>query len=129
MTAGGRRLWPVSRGFVAFWAFSPVVLALLLVAMGLLAAALALILDMPWGSITGQAVLERTLAAIVLVVSGVLAGGPFIALGVMMRLSLEQRRLLVGILRRLHYESPGPERRVVWTRARRPPTAGSHPPR
>jgi hypothetical protein len=113
MTAARGRFWPVSQGFVAFWASALVVLGLLLVAMGLLAAALALILDMPWGSITGQAVLERTLAAIVLVVSGVLAGGPFIALGVMMRLSLEQRRLLVGILRRLRYEPPGPERRVI----------------
>jgi hypothetical protein len=113
MTGARRRLWPVSQGFVAFWASALVVLGLLLVAMGLLAAVLALILDMPWGSITGQAVLERTLAAIVLVVSGVLAGGPFIALGVMMRLSLEQRRLLVGISRRLRYEPPGPERRVI----------------
>lgn len=115
MTAVRQRFWPVAHGFVAFWASTLVVLGLLFVAMGLLAAALALILDMPWGSITGQAVLERTLAAVVLVVSGVLAGGPFIALGVMMRLSLEQRRLLVGISRRLRvrYEPPGPGRRVI----------------
>ena len=49
---------------------------------------------MPWGSLTGQAVLERGLAAVLLVISGVLTGAPFIVMGEMMRLFIEQRRIL-----------------------------------
>jgi hypothetical protein len=81
--------------FAAFWATVLVVLGLLLVVGGLLLAAAAVTLDMPWGSLTGQAVLERILAAIILAISGVLAGAPFIALGEMMRLFIEQRRILM----------------------------------
>jgi hypothetical protein len=80
--------------FAAFWAAVLVVLGLLLVVGGMLLAAAAVTLDMPWGSLTGQAVLERVLAAMVLAISGVLAGAPFIALGEMMRLFIAQRRLL-----------------------------------
>lgn len=94
--------------FAAFWAAVLVVLGLLLVVGGVLLAAAAVTLDMPWGSLTGQAVLERVLAAVVLAISGVLAGAPFIALGEMMRLFIahrrlleRQRRVLVKILRRV----------------------------
>jgi hypothetical protein len=80
--------------FAAFWASTLVVLGLLLVVGGVLLAAAAVTLDMPWGSLTGQAVLERILAAVVLAISGVLAGAPFIALGEMMRLFIAQRRIL-----------------------------------
>jgi hypothetical protein len=80
--------------FAAFWAGVLVVLGLLLVVGGVLLAAAAVTLDMPWGSLTGQAVLERVLAAVVLAISGVLAGAPFIALGEMMRLFIAQRRIL-----------------------------------
>jgi hypothetical protein len=80
--------------FAAFWAAVLVVLGLLLVVGGVLLAAAAVTLDMPWGSLTGQAVLERVLAAVVLAISGVLAGAPFIALGEMMRLFIAQRRIL-----------------------------------
>jgi len=94
--------------FAAFWASTLIVLGLLLVVGGVLLAAAAVTLDMPWGSLTGQAVLERVLAAVVLAISGVLAGAPFIVLGEMMRLFIEQRRilerqrrLLTGIARRM----------------------------
>ena len=80
--------------FAAFWATTLVILGLLLVVGGALLAVAAVTLDMPWGSLTGQAVLERILAAIVLAISGVLAGAPFIALGEMMRLFIAQRRIL-----------------------------------
>ena len=80
--------------FAAFWAGVLVVLGLLLVVGGVLLAAAAVTIDMPWGSLTGQAVLERVLAAVVLAISGVLAGAPFIALGEMMRLFIAQRRIL-----------------------------------
>jgi len=80
--------------FAAFWASTLVILGLLLVVGGVLLGAAAVTLDMPWGSLTGQAVLERILAAVVLAISGVLAGAPFIALGEMMRLFIAQRRIL-----------------------------------
>jgi hypothetical protein len=80
--------------FAAFWAAVLVVFGLLLVIGGVLLAAAAVTLDMPWGSLTGQAVLERILAAIVLAISGVLAGAPFIVLGEMMRLFIDQRRIM-----------------------------------
>jgi len=79
--------------FASFWAAVLVVMGLVLIAGGLLLAAAAVTLDMPWGSLTGQAVLERALAAVLLVISGVLAGAPFIVLGEMLRLFIEQRRI------------------------------------
>jgi hypothetical protein len=80
--------------FAAFWASTLVILGLLLVVGGALLAVAAVTLDMPWGTLTGQAVLERVLAAVVLAISGVLAGAPFIALGELMRLFIAQRRIL-----------------------------------
>jgi hypothetical protein len=79
--------------FAAFWATVLVIIGLLLIAGGLLLAVAAITLDMPWGSLTGQAVLERVLAAVLLVISGVLTGAPFIVLGEMLRIFLEQRRI------------------------------------
>jgi len=46
-------------------------------------------------------VAERTLVAFVLIASGILAGGPFIVLGQMMRIFLDQRELIERIERRL----------------------------
>lgn len=80
--------------FARFWASVLVIVGLGLVATGVLSAVVALALDVPWGSLTGQAVLERVLAATVLLVSGVLAGAPFIVVGEMMRIFLEQRALI-----------------------------------
>jgi hypothetical protein len=94
--------------FAGFWAAVLVVIGLVLIAGGLLLAVAAVTLDMPWGSLTGQAVLERFLAAALLVISGVLAGAPFVVLGEMLRIFVEQRRvaerqrrLLARIARRL----------------------------
>jgi hypothetical protein len=80
--------------FAAFWATVLVVIGLVLVVGGVLLAAAAVTLDMPWGSLTGQAVLERVLAAIILAISGLLAGAPFIVLGEMMRVFIDMRRIL-----------------------------------
>jgi len=95
--------------FATFWASVLIVIGLLLVIGGVLLGATAVTLDMPWGSLTGQAVLERVLAAVLLVVSGILAGVPFIVLGELMRLFIDQqrilerqRRLLTRISQRLH---------------------------
>ena len=94
--------------FAAFWAAVLVIMGLLLIAGGVLLAIVAVTLDMPWGTLTGQAVLERFLAAALLVISGVLTGAPFIVLGEMLRIFIEQRRvadrqrrLLARIARRL----------------------------
>ena len=94
--------------FAAFWAAVLVIMGLLLIAGGVLLAIVAVTLDMPWGTLTGQAVLERVLAAGLLVISGVVAGAPFIVLGEMLRIFIEQRRvadrqrrLLARIARRL----------------------------
>ena len=98
----------MSRRFAAFWAAVLVIMGLLLIAGGVLLAVVAVTLDMPWGTLTGQAVLERALAAVLLVISGVVAGAPFIVLGEMLRIFIElrriadrQRRLLARIARRL----------------------------
>ncbi|HET7344158.1 MAG TPA: hypothetical protein VFL90_22025 [Methylomirabilota bacterium] len=87
--------------FAAFWATALVILGMLLVVGGVLLAIAAVTLDMPWGTLAGQAVLERALTAIVLVISGLLAGAPFIVLGEMMRVFLHQRRLLARQVRLL----------------------------
>jgi hypothetical protein len=87
--------------FAAFWASVLVVVGAVLVVMGIVFAAVALTIDMPWGGVTGQAVAERLLVALVLIASGVLAGGPFIVLGQMMRVFLDQRALIERIEQRL----------------------------
>jgi hypothetical protein len=79
--------------FPRFWAGVLVIIGMVLIVGGLLLAVAAVTLDMPWGSLTGQAVLERILAAVLLAVSGVLAGAPFIVLGELLRLFVEQRRI------------------------------------
>ena len=87
--------------FAAFWASVLVVIGVVLAVVGVLFALVALTLDMPWSGLTGQAVAERTLVAFVLIASGILAGGPFIVLGQMMRIFLDQRELIERIERRL----------------------------
>jgi hypothetical protein len=86
--------------FAAFWATVLVVMGMLLALGGVLLAVAAIVLDMPWGRITGEAVLERTVAAVVLAISGILAGAPFIVLGELMKLFIAQTRIL-GRQRRL----------------------------
>ena len=106
--------------FAAFWATTLVIIGLLLVVGGALLAVAAVTLDMPWGSLTGQAVLERVLAAVVLAISGVLAGAPFIALGEMMRLFIAQRRILERqrrLLRRIARRMDAGGRREAGTAA------------
>jgi hypothetical protein len=80
--------------FAGFWATALVIMGMLLAVGGVLLALAAVTLDMPWGRLTGQAVLERAVAAALLAISGILAGAPFIVLGEMMRLFIEERRIL-----------------------------------
>jgi hypothetical protein len=107
--------------FTRFWARVLVLVGLVLASVGVLLGAVALVIDMPWGSITGQAVMERTLVAIFLVISGVLAGAPFIVLGQIAIVFLDQRRLLGRIARRLERgESPAARAPVVPGEVRAP---------
>ena len=87
--------------FTRFWARLLVVMGVVIVVLGALLAVVALVVEMPWGSITGQAVLERAFVAFSLVVSGILAGSPFIVFGQLLLIFLDQRRLLASINRRL----------------------------
>jgi hypothetical protein len=96
--------------FALFWARVLMAVGLLFVGLGITFAAIALALDMPWGRLTGQAVVERMVATVVLVLSGLVAGAPLIVMGEMLRVFLDQRRLLADIKRRLESQ-PGPEGR------------------
>lgn len=87
--------------FTRFWARILVAVGLALAASGVFLAAVALVIDMPWGSITGHAVAEVTLVAFFLAVSGVLAGVPFIVLGQVVLVFLDMHDLLTRIVGRL----------------------------
>lgn len=91
----------MSDRFTRFWARLLIVIGLVIVVAGLLLAAVALVIEMPWRSITGQVVLERVLVAAFLMLSGILAGAPFIVFGQLLLIFLDQRRLLAAIHRRL----------------------------
>ena len=92
--------------FTRLWARLLVIMGVVIVVLGVLLAMVALVVEMPWGSITGQAVLERAFVALSLVFSGVLAGSPFIVAGQLLLILLEQRRLLAAIRRRLPRRRP-----------------------
>jgi hypothetical protein len=92
---------PVSDRFTRLWARLLVVIGLVIVGVGAVLAIVALVIETPWGSITGQVFLERVLVAVFLVVSGILAGAPFIVFGQLLLIFLDQRRLLAAIHRRL----------------------------
>ena len=96
--------------FIRFWARILVAVGLALAGSGVLLAAVALVIDMPWGSITGHAVAEVTLVAFLLAVSGVLAGVPFIVLGQVVLVFLDMHELLTRIVARLE---AGPSPQVV----------------
>lgn len=93
--------------FALFWARVLMAVGLLFVSLGIVFAAVALAVDMPWGRLTGQAVVERMLATVALLLSGLVAGAPLIVMGEMLRVFLDQRRLLADIKRKLESQ-PGP---------------------
>ena len=83
------------------WARLLVVVGVVFVALGVLLAVVALVIETPWRTITGQVALERVIVAVFLAGSGIVTGAPFIVAGQLLLLSLAQRRLLAGIYRRL----------------------------
>jgi hypothetical protein len=96
----------VNERFTRFWARLLVIVGIVVVVVGALLAVVALLVEMPWGSITGQAVFERAFVALSLLFSGILAGSPFIVAGQLLLILLEQRRLLASIRRRLRRRGP-----------------------
>ena len=91
----------MSERFTRFWARLLVVIGLVIVIVGVGLAIVALIIETPWASVTGQVFLERVLVAVFLVLSGIVAGAPFIVFGQLLLILLDQRRLLSAINRRL----------------------------
>jgi len=87
--------------FTRLWARLLVVIGVVIVAIGVALAIIALVIETPWRTITGQVVLERIFLAIFLAGSGVFAGAPFIVFGQLLLIFLEQRRLLAASHRRL----------------------------
>jgi hypothetical protein len=83
------------------WARLLVVIGVVIVALGVILAVIALVIETPWRTITGQVVLERMLVSVFLAGSGVLAGAPFIVFGQLLLIFLDQRRLLAAIYRQL----------------------------
>ncbi len=94
--------------FTRFWARILVFVGLVLASGGVLLAAVALVIDMPWGGITGHAVFEVTLVAFFLALSGILAGVPFIVLGQVVLVFIEMHGLLGRIVTRLEGREGGP---------------------
>jgi hypothetical protein len=87
--------------FTRFWARLLVVFGGVAIGAGLVFAVIALFIEEWRPGVTGsQAALERILLAGSLILSGFLAGSPFIVFGQLLRIFLEQR-ILLGRIHRL----------------------------
>lgn len=88
--------------FSRLWARVLVVVGVLIVVLGVLLGILSVFTDQ---SATGMAskddVLSRAVVAVILIVSGLLVGGPLIVTGQLLEIFLDQRRLLARIHRSL----------------------------
>jgi hypothetical protein len=88
--------------FTRIWARLMVTVGVLAIALGVVSAAVALFTEEWRQGVTGtQAALERTVVVGGLVLSGFLAGSPFIVFGQLLEIFLDQRALLTRIHRRL----------------------------
>jgi hypothetical protein len=67
------------------------------VVFGLLLTLLVLAVDVPWRHLTGKALLEQTITAVLLSLTGLLTGVPFIILGQIMLALVRQNHLLERI--------------------------------
>lgn len=82
------------RRLATFWATVLVAMGLLLVTVGVILAVAVVVLPLPLSPRTDLPRLERLLAAVLLVLGGVLAGAPLIGLGELVHLLVAQQRLL-----------------------------------
>jgi hypothetical protein len=91
--------------FTRIWARLMVVTGVLFIALGIALGLIAMFTEEWREGVTGaQVALERALLVGGLIISGVLAGSPFIVFGQLMEIFLDQRRLL----RRIHRELRAP---------------------
>ncbi|MBI1733869.1 MAG: hypothetical protein HYR51_01735 [Candidatus Rokubacteria bacterium] len=88
--------------FTRVWARLMVAIGIVAIALGVVSAAVALFTEEWRQGVTGtQAALERTVVVGGLVLSGFLAGSPFIVFGQLLEIFLDQRALLTRIHRQL----------------------------
>ena len=107
----------MSYRFTRVWARLMVVIGVLFIVLGVVLAGIALFTEEWRPGVTGaQVALERAVLVGGLIVSGFLAGSPFIVFGQLIEIFLDQRRLLAQIRRRLRKpreprgETPPPSR-------------------
>ena len=88
--------------FTRIWAGLMIAIGVVFIGLGIVLAGVAMFTE-EWrqGVPGGQAALERALVVSGLVLSGVLAGSPFIVFGQLLRIFLDQRRLLARIYKQL----------------------------
>lgn len=88
--------------FTRIWASLMIIIGVVFIALGIVLAGIAMFTE-EWrpGVTGGQAALERAVLVSGLVLSGVLAGSPFVVFGQLLRIFLDQRRLLAQIHRQL----------------------------
>lgn len=88
--------------FTRVWSRLMVIVGIVFIALGVVSAAIALFTDEWRPGVTGtQEAIERALLVSALIMSGILAGSPFIVFGQLLEIFLDQRRLLGRIDRRL----------------------------
>ena len=88
-----------------------IAIGVVFIAVGIVLAGVAMFTE-EWrqGVTGGQVALERAVLVSGLVLSGVLAGSPFIVFGQLLRIFLDQRRLLARIHRHLRARATGTPR-------------------
>jgi uncharacterized membrane protein len=99
----------MSYRFTRLWARLMVVIGILFIVLGVALGLIALFTEEWRPGVTGaQVALERAVLVGGLVISGFLAGSPFIVFGQLIEIFLDQRRLLRRIERRLRRATPPP---------------------
>jgi hypothetical protein len=92
--------------FTRVWARVLVVIGVVAIVAGFVSAGLALVTEEWPPGVTGMsAAFERAVVVGFLILSGFLAGSPFIVFGQLLEIFLDQRRLLARIARRLAHLS------------------------
>jgi uncharacterized membrane protein YgcG len=77
------------------------------VAFGVLLALLSLVVDVPWGQLTGKAVLEQSITLVFLVLAGMLGGVPLVILGQIILVLMRQNDVLERIAETLEQRGSG----------------------
>jgi hypothetical protein len=94
--------------FTRIWARLMVATGVLFLGLGVVLAAVALVTEEWRQGVTGMEAFERTVVVGGLLLSGFLAGSPFIVFGQLLEIFLDQRRLLARIHRQLRRPTAEP---------------------